>query len=144
MAATIFDDKFIWRNYLDRMVNTLEHSPILQSDYPARAGQFAQDLRCIDPIDFEHEIHQRKVREVVLFIQGVLRPAEFAPRLKGLPENMRFPEPTPVPIQQEQVKPPPLKAPVMSSTGPNSNSGKKRNRKRNRRNRNKKRKGRRR
>lgn len=132
MATTIFDDNFVWRNYLDRMANTLDYSPILQSRSPKRAGQYANDLRQINPKDFEHEIHQRKVREVVLFIQGALKPAEPAPRIKELPKNMRFPRPNPIANVQPIVEEPFIHPPPVVPVSPINKRRKKRKNKKNR------------
>ena len=79
---SIFDDNIIWRSYLDKMSGTLEN--IREPKYMMKAKQYSTILSEIDPSKFEEPSHQKKVREVVLFIKEVYKPNMKSP-LKPLP-----------------------------------------------------------
>lgn len=63
--------EFIWRNYLDKMSGTLGN--IRDPRYVQKAKQFANDVAKIEPGLFEEPNHQKKVREIVLFIKEALQ-----------------------------------------------------------------------
>lgn len=98
--ATTIDDNFIWRSYLDKMSGTLE--TIRDTRYIQKAQQYASLISEIEPDKFEEQSHQKKVREVVLFIKDAmksdmtrsnLKPIVLSPRVLDKIENAKDPEP---------------------------------------------------
>lgn len=98
-------DSFIWKAYLDKMSGTLEN--IRDSKYIQKARMYALTISEIDPDQFEEPAHQKKVREVVLFIKDAtkpdmtrtsLKPIVLSPEVLNRIENAKEPEP-PVLVQ---------------------------------------------
>jgi hypothetical protein len=118
--------EFIWRNYLDKMSGTLGN--IRDPRYVQKAKQFANDVAEIDPGLFEEPNHQKKVREIVLFIKEALQSDMNRNNLlvRTLP---------PIDWSRVRVKPhhQPLSTPVVSPTGPTGVCQKRKQRKRRKR-----------